>query len=291
MAGFVIAGLIAGAVSALVAVGIVFMYQTTGMVNFAFGSMGAVAAFGFNSLTKELVPIAAVIVTVIGGAVVGIGVGAITLPVQRASVAVKAVASLALIQAVIGVIPLVWGTSATPAPLLIQGRAFRIARVNVSQQQVLTFVVAVTISLSVVALFRFGRVGSALRAMAANTNVARLVGLPVRRLWIMSWALGTAVAALAGVLIVPSFGLSAANLSFSVLLPLAAALVASFRHPLRAMVVAFGLGVGDSMMRSQVAPLKVELLGAPLASFAAALPFAFVVIALSLRRSGSWERV
>jgi branched-chain amino acid transport system permease protein len=289
---FVVAGLIAGSVYALLAVGLVFMYQTTGVVNFAFGAMGAVAAYTFATLRTEFVPIAALVLVVASGAAAGAVVGAITIPVQRSSITTKAVATLALIQAIVGIVPIVWSNKARPAPVLATGRAFRIASVNVSRQQVITLVLAVIATVGIVAFFRVGRLGSALRAMAASTNVARLVGLRVRQLWIVSWTLTTAVAALAGTLIAPTYGLSATGLSSAVLYPLSAALAAGFRRPIVATVAAFALGVTDSVIRSQTAPFKVRLFGAPLASYAAALPFLLVVVALSFARSNTtWERL
>jgi branched-chain amino acid transport system permease protein len=291
MGSFVVAGLIAGSIYALISVGLVFAYQTTGIINFGYGSLGAFAAFSYATLRTEFVPAAAFVFVVLGGVVAGVGLGLVTLPVQRASVTVKAVASLALIQAVLGIIPLIWGSRARPAPVIALGRAFRVASVNVSRQQVIAFVLSGSIALAVVAFFRLGRLGSALRAMAANTNVARLVGLRVRRLWIISWALTTAVAAVGGVLVAPSYGLAAGTLSSAVLYPLAAALVAGFRRPPVAMGAALVLGVADSVMRSQVAPFKMVLFGAPLASYASALPFLFVVAALLRRSSSTLERL
>jgi branched-subunit amino acid ABC-type transport system permease component len=289
---FVITGLIAGSVYALIAVGLVFMFQTTGVVNFAFGAMGAFAAFCFSTLRFDLAAGWALLVVVIGGGAAGAALGMVTLPVQRTSVTVKAVASLALIQAIIGIIPLIWGVDPRVAPILSQERAFELFEVIISWQQVITFVVAITAAVVIVAFFRFGLIGSALRAMAANTNVGRLIGLPVRRLWVLSWMLTTAVAALAGVLSVPSYGMSGQNLSFAVLYPLAAALVAGFRRPLTAIGAAFALGIADSLMRSQVAPFDFSLFGSPLPTYAPMLPFVFVVAALTLgRTNSSWERV
>jgi branched-subunit amino acid ABC-type transport system permease component len=294
MATFVLTGLIAGSVYALLAVGLVFMYQTTGVVNFAFGAFGAIGAFTFATLRVERGAFLALVLVVIGGVVLGALIGRATTGAQTTSTTVKAVASLALTQAIIGIVPLVWGTAPRQAPTLATSIAFELFDVVVSWQQVITFVVAFVAALVIVAFFRFGMLGSALRAMAANTNVARLIGLPVRRLWVLSWALSTAIAALAGVLIAPSLGLAASSISFAVLYPLAAALVASFRRPLVAMGAAFALGVGDSVVRSQVEPFTFEILGSPLSTYAQMIPFLVVVGALVLGRSGrfsAWERV
>jgi branched-subunit amino acid ABC-type transport system permease component len=96
------------------------------------------------------------------------------------------------------------------------------------------------------------------------------------------------------VLIAPTYGLSAPIIAFTVLYPLAAALAAGFRRPFVAMAVALALGVGDSLMRSQVEPFTFDVLGEPLSAYAPVLPFVAVIIALSTSGSGrfsTWERV
>jgi branched-chain amino acid transport system permease protein len=294
MLTFVVTGLITGSVYALLAVGLVFMYQTTGVVNFAFGAFGALAAFSFSTLRGSHGTLVSLAVVVVAFAALGALIGAATTRSQTATTTVKAVASLALTQAIIGLVPLVWGASARPAPTLANRVAFEAFDVVVSWQQAITFLVAVGVAVLVVAFFRFGALGSALRAMAANTNVARLIGLPVARLWVLSWALGITVAAVAGVLIAPSYGMSASVIAFTVLYPLAAALVAGFRRPLVAMVAAFALGVGDSVMRSQVEPFDFDVLGEPVSAYAPMLPFVVVIVALLASGDGrfsTWERV
>jgi branched-chain amino acid transport system permease protein len=294
MSTFVVTGLITGSVYALLAVGLVFMYQTTGVINFAFGAFGALAAFAFATLRYELSVLTSLAIVVAGGAVAGALLGAASIRSQTTSTTVKAVASLALTQAIIGLIPLVWGANARPAPVLSNGVAFEAFDVIVSWQQVITFVVAAATAVAVVAFFRFGVLGAALRAMASNTNVARLIGLPVRRLWVLSWSIGLAIASVAGVLIAPAYGMSASTLAFTVLYPLAAALAGGFRRPFVAMIVAFALGIGDSLMRSQVEPFKFDMLGEPISTYAPMLPFVAVVAALvaaSTGRFSTWERV
>jgi branched-chain amino acid transport system permease protein len=98
MASFVVTGLIVGSVYALLAVGLVFMYQTTGVVNFAFGAFGALGAFTFATLRLDNGAVLSLVAVVVGGAVVGALVGAATTGAQTTSPTVKAVASLALLQ-------------------------------------------------------------------------------------------------------------------------------------------------------------------------------------------------
>jgi branched-chain amino acid transport system permease protein len=294
MLSFVVTGLIIGSVYALYAVVLVFLHQTTGVINFALGAYGALAAFAFSTFRASQPAPVAVLAAITFGGVLGVVCGTITLPFQSAPSAVKSISSLALLQAITAVIPLIWGSSIRATPTIIRGSAFTFADVVISKQQVLTFVAAVGAAALVLVLFQVGSFGSALRAMAWSPNVARLIGLPVRRLWVISWGLSIMAAAFAGVLVAPTYGMSAASLSLVVLYPLAAAMIAGFRRPLVAAGAAFGLGVADSVVRSGVEWMSFGLFGSPVASYASALPFLAVIASLALSRSHSfskWERV
>jgi branched-subunit amino acid ABC-type transport system permease component len=294
MLTFVVTGLITGSVYALLAVGLVFMYQNTGVVFFALGAFGALAAFTFSTLRFGHGPWLSLVVVALEFAALGAVIGMATTRVQTTNGVVKSVASLALTVSIVGVIPLVWGSTGRPIPTLSTSKAFEVFDVVVSKQQAITFVLAIGVAIGVVELFRRGSLGSALRAMAANTNVARLIGLPVKRLWVLAWVMTTTIAAIAGVLIIPAYGLQASSIAFTVLYPLAAALAAGFRRPVVAVVAAFALGIGDSMLRSQIDPFRFKVLGEPIAAYAPALPFLLVVAALIAGRSArfaTWERV
>ncbi len=249
MSTFVVIGLTTGAIYALFALGLVLMYQVTRILNVAFGAIGMVVAFAFGSLHEHLVPGAALAVALACAALAGALLGAVALRLQPAPVAVKAAAAIALVPVLQAVAVLGWGNEPRPSPGLSDGVAFHTAGVAVTTQQVLTIAIAVVAAGGLVVVFRTGLLGSAMRAMAANVDVSRLVGLPVRRLWIVAWTACVVAAGLAAILTVPTTGLSQTSLTLIVLAPLVAALAAGFRAPALAAAVAVALGVADGILQ------------------------------------------
>ncbi len=283
MPAFLIGGLIQGVVLALVAVTVVLTYQTTGVLNFALGALGMIAAFGWTSLLGVGPAWVGFVVVLVAGAAGGALLGLLTLPLRDSSPTVKAVASIGAVTALQAVAVLVWGTAARPVPALVDGTVVAVGGVVVTGQQVVTLAVAVAGAAGTVALFRSGLVGAGLRAVAADPTIARLVGLPVRTLWVVAWVIACFAAALAGMLIGARSGVTIAGLTFSVLTPLAAALVGRFRYPLTAAAAAVVLGTVDGLLSSQEA----------LAGYRDLLPLAVVVAAMAApaHRRTSWERV
>jgi branched-subunit amino acid ABC-type transport system permease component len=240
---YLLAGFVNGSLYALLAVGVVLVYQVTGVLNFAFGAFALVAAFTFSTLTFDMDERLALVLVVVGSMVVGAIFGRITVAAQASSPVVKAIATLGLISILQGFVAVVWGGEVRPSPFLANSTAFHAFDLAVTWQRVLSVAVALVGAGLAVAFFRFGRLGSALRAAATSTEVSRLVGLPVRTLWVLSWTLSTAVAAIVAVLIVPETGLDPISLTFIPLVPLAAALAARFRSIGIAFVAAIGLGI------------------------------------------------
>jgi branched-chain amino acid transport system permease protein len=280
---YVFIGLVNGSIYALLALGIVLMYQITGVLNFAFGAFGMVAAFCFASLTESLLhPWPALFAILVLTVIVGGALGVVTLPAQSANRVVKATACLGLLSALQGAVVVIWGTTPRPTPLLTGAVAFRAFDIAITWQRVLAIVIAMVGSAAILAFLKVGPLGAALRAMATSIDISRLVGLPIRRLWVLAWALSTAVAALAAMLILPDIGLDAGALSFIVLTPLAAALAARFESIPIALVSALGLGVAQGAFQGSH----------DLAPYRDALPLVLVIASLAFARTNrTYERV
>jgi branched-chain amino acid transport system permease protein len=284
VSAFLIAGLLTGVVYALSAVGLVLMYQTTGVLNVAWGATGAIGAYGFVSLRADIGPWWAYLVVVTIAAAVGLLLGVITLPARWASETAKLVASVGLLTVVPTVVLLAWPDTPRGGTSLSNAEAFTLAGVVITVHQVTMLVVAGFGTAAIYAFFRVGRVGSALRAMAADTEMAELVALPVRRLWLLAWTLVIGASCVSAVLVLPSGSLDTGTLTLTVLPPLAAALAAGFRGPLWAAGIAVLLGVGDGLLASDKG----------WAVYRGGLPFAVAVVALTVSGSNrfrTWERV
>src|SRR5690349_15486396 len=111
---FVVAGLAAGAVYALAAIGLVLTYRTSGILNFAQGAIAAVSAYAFYTLNVEHGvpwPVAAAI------AVLGVGVGLgllmelLARRLQTAPLALQVASTVGILLAIASVITLIYGTT------------------------------------------------------------------------------------------------------------------------------------------------------------------------------------
>jgi branched-chain amino acid transport system permease protein len=280
---FLVTGAVTGSIYAVLALGLVLMYQTTGVVNVAIGAVGAMGAFGFHTLSSTLSVWWAFATTLVLAALVGALVGVVTIPVQGADTVTKSIAALGLVAAVPALIFVVWGPANRLAPVLSARKAFRLGGVTVDWQDVFTLAASLVVAALMLAGFRFGKLGSAMRTMAVDVRTAQLIGLPVRLLWVVSWVTSTVVAALGAVLALPSTSLSVAPLTFTVLVPVAAAFAAQFRHPSVALLAGFAGGVAEGVMART----------ATTQTYRGVVPMAIAVFAVAVVRGGyaQWERV
>ncbi|MET1003143.1 MAG: branched-chain amino acid ABC transporter permease/ATP-binding protein, partial [Acidimicrobiia bacterium] len=115
---------------------------------------------------------------------------------------------------------------------------------------IIAIAIAVTVACS--ATFRWTRFGAATEAVAENPLAASALGLSPDRIAAVNWALGSALAAFAGVLIAPILFLSIDALGYTVLRGLAAALVGRFRSFWLTLAGAFGIGVVESLLGTYI---------------------------------------
>jgi branched-subunit amino acid ABC-type transport system permease component len=283
----ILIGIVNGSIYALLALGILLMYQTTGVLNFAFGAFGMIAAYLFYVMADAgklgVSVVVSFFVILILAIPAGALIGWVTLPVQRLSRIVKAAVALGLFSAIQGLVLIIWPPEPRATPTLVGSVAIQdLFGVAISWQRLIAIGVAVGGSIAMLAFFRWSSLGSALRAMASSTEISTLVGLPIRRLWVVAWMLSTFVAAVAILVILPDLGLSVGSLSFVIFTPLAAVLAARFESIPIALGSAFALGILQSVFQSDES----------LAQYREVLPFALVMVALLLQPTkGTYERV
>ncbi len=257
--GVIVLGCVLGSVTGLLAVGLVLVYRTTRVVNFAYGAMGGLpACVGIQLyLARGLPwPLAAVI-AVAAGVLTGVVVERIVIRrFANASRLVLTVATIGLAQILGGaemLVPTLFGQS----PLIpafrtpLTGLQLEIHPLVLTGNDLL-IVAVVPVVLAGLSWFLLRTdEGRAVRAIAENTERALLLGIPVRRLSTLVWAIVGGLAALTVVLRAPGQGLTIdAAAGPSLLLPaLAAAVVAGMGSLPKAFAAGVGLGVFDQVVR------------------------------------------
>lgn len=259
--GLAAIGAVIGSANGLAAVGLVLVWRANRIVNFAAGAMGGAAALGSLHLSLTWgwsYPISVAVALVAGALLGGLVEFAVIRRFAQAPRLVLTVATIGLAQLLggleLGIPSVVFGvespilsafetpltsTSVVVGPVIINGDHLLVAAV-------------VPVVVGALAWFlRRSLVGTAIRAAAENTDRARLLGVPVRRITTLVWMLAGLLAALTFVLKAPFLGATPSAIAGpAVLLPaLAAAVVGRMESMPVTFVAAVGLGVVDQLVR------------------------------------------
>jgi branched-subunit amino acid ABC-type transport system permease component len=207
---FLVAGLVAGSLYGLAGLGLVLTFRTSGVFNFAHGAIAAGAAFVFYSLhdTQGLAwPLAAVITIAGFGLVVGPLLEAITRPLAGAADTVVVIGTVGLLLAVQGILYLIYGNAARNTPTFLPESGFTVSEVFISWAQVISVLVAAIGAAGLYLFLQRAPLGVAMRAVVDNPTLVDLSGSAPARIRRAGWALGSAVAAVAGILLAPTLSL------------------------------------------------------------------------------------
>ena len=230
---FLITGVATGSLYGLSAVGLVLTYRSAGVFNLAHGAVAAAAAFVFHTLwitTGLPWPLAAVLTITLFGFVGGVALEALTRALRELPTVVEVVATVGLLLAVQGLLFVVYGTETRPFPAFLPTSGFTVAGVNVSWEQVITVLVA---TISAVGLWFFlgrSRLGVAVRGVVDNPRLVALAGGSPRRIRLTAWWIGSAFAALSGILLAPTLGLDVLLLTMLVIQAFGAAALGTFSN-------------------------------------------------------------
>jgi branched-chain amino acid transport system permease protein len=196
-------GLMIGTMYALVALGFVLIYKATSVVNFAQGELvmfGGYVAAALVSLYH--LPLAVALPVLLGtmvllGFVIERGV---LRPLVGRNVISVVMVTIGLAQVLQGTAALVWGAQTKNIPLPIRFEPYVIWEIHISPINVVAAVVSLGFLAAFAYFFRKSRMGIAMRAVANDQQSAMAVGINVRLVFALSWAIAGSAAGLGGVL-------------------------------------------------------------------------------------------
>lgn len=285
---YLIPGLVLGAVYALAAAGVSLVYGVMRFANFAHGdlmswgayaALAAVAALGIS-------PWAAIPFAVAATVPLAWGVDrAFFAPLRRAQPAVLLISSFGVALMVRAVIYLVWGPTPlnynlgfTP-PILWEG-------VRLQSRHAVILGGALLAALLLHLLLAHTRAGRAMRAMADDPDLARVTGVGVSGVILLTWAVSASLAAVAGVFLAVDTELTPL-LGFNVLLAaFAAAILGGIGRPWGAALGGLLLGLAEELSSYPFLPGGEPLLDP---SYKTAVAFAVLVLVLLVRPQGLFK--
>lgn len=250
-----VGGLLSGVMYALVAIGFVLIYKTSGVLNFAQGAMVLFAALTFVSLTEMGMPFVAALAITLGAmAVLGITVERTVLrPLANRSPMTLFMATLGLSYILEGLAQLLWGTQVHRLDLGISNDPFEVGGIFISTFDLVAAGIAGVMVAALTSFFRFTRTGLAFRAVADDQLAALAVGLRLDRIWIAVWTAAGAVALVAGLLWGARLGVQF-SLSLVVLKALPVLVLGGFDSVLGAIVAGLLIGMSEKLAEVYLGP-------------------------------------
>ncbi len=250
-----VGGLLSGVMYSLVAIGFVLIYKTSGVLNFAQGSMLLFAALTFVSLVERGVPFAAALAATFAVmALLGIAIERVVLrPLVNKPPITLFMATLGLSYVIEGAAQLLWGTQVHGLDLGIEDVPYDIDGVLVSQFDLFAAAVAATMVALLVAFFRYTRAGLAFRAVADDQFAALAVGLRLSRTWAIVWSASGFVALVAGLLWGARLGVQF-SLSLVVLKALPVLVLGGFDSILGAIIGGLLVGATEKLAEVYIGP-------------------------------------
>ena len=247
----VVSGLASGGIYALLALALVIIHRSTGVINFAQGEMATFSTYVAWTLTANhgwsyWPAFAATLAISFAG---GVATHRIVIrPVERGNVLRIVIVTIGLLIAINGFV--VWQWSGEPQQLQspFGSRVVDVGGVAIAAQDIGTIAVALVIVGLLWLLFQFTKVGLALRASAVNPEEARLVGVRVTWMLALGWGLAATLGAVAGMMTAPTVGLDPNMMQAILIYAFAAAVLGGIDSPVGAVVGGLLLGVLLNML-------------------------------------------
>ena len=247
----VISGISQGCIYGLIALGFVLIYKGTETVSFAQGDLMMLGAFaGLACMTMLDFPFwLAVLCAVTGMGLFGfliervvirpiLGQPAFTIVMLTIGIGYVARGAITMNQAV--------ATETHTMPVPYKDQIWRLGTLVLNVEQMVVIAVTAVLCVALYALFRYSKIGIAMQASSQNQLAAYYMGIPVKRINGLVWALATAVAAVAGLLLAPITFVHA-NMGFIGLKAFPAAVVGGFGSLPGAIVGGLIIGIVESL--------------------------------------------
>ncbi|MCX5600369.1 ATP-binding cassette domain-containing protein [Streptomyces phaeochromogenes] len=265
--GFVLSGLVSGALYALLATGLVLSYSASGLFNFAHGATAYLCALAFYELHSGFgwpaVPTAVLLVCVAAPAL-GWGLDRLMFrKLARVGETAQIVATIGLLVALpalgLWIVELLEDAGASVKPAENQfglpgvgpspARSWQLTDgVGIDSDQLITWVATAVVAVGLWILMRHTPLGLKLRAAVDDRSLVELRGLSADRLSSIAWMLSSALAGLAGVLATPLLGLSAHDFTLFLFVSATAAVLGRFVSIPLAFAGGLGLGVLQNLV-------------------------------------------
>ena len=245
----IISGLALGCVYGLIALGFVLIFKATEVINFAQGEMMMIGAFvAYTLITMLNVPflLAFFLTPIICG---GLGIileRLLIRPLVKESVVSIIMVTIGLSITLRAFAGMIWSYDTLEFPNLFSEEPVQIGGVVMAPVYIWVIFVTVGLVLLLYAFFKFTTVGISLQASAQNPLASLLMGISVKRVYAMTWAISGMVGAVAGIIVAPISFLNC-NMGYLGLKAFPAAVIGGFNSIPGAIVGGVIIGISENL--------------------------------------------
>ncbi len=274
-----------GGIYALITLGFVLIYKATDVLNLAQGEMLMVGAYAsYALLTQAGLPFwAALAGTIVFALALGLAIERVALrPLIGEPVISVIMITIGLSIVLRSMVILFYGTEYRAYPQVLPKEAVTLGPISLPLEFVLSFAIAIALVAALAAVFRWTRLGIAMRAVADDQQAALSMGIDVRSVFALTWAASAVVSAIGGVLLaqIQGVGILLATLGLKAL---PVAILGGLDSLVGAVVGGIVVGILEN--------LSAGYLDAPLGGGVRDVaPFVFLVIVLLVRPYGLFGR-
>lgn len=290
----IVNGLVLGSVYALVALGYTMVYGILGLINFAHGEVVMIGAMVALSVIQVLGGMALPVALVVGaGLVVAIVVCvAVGFTMERLAYRpLRSAPKLAPLITAIGMsivlqslAVLIWGRDYRSFPAIIPMVRMQVAGVTITSVQIAIVVLSVLLMVGLWLLVQRTSLGRAMRATSQNPSIAGLMGVDINVIISTTFMLGSALAAIAGLMVMAYYSLAHYYMGFLLgLKAFSAAVLGGIGNLAGAMLGGLLLGMIESLGAGYIGDLTGDFLGS---NYQDVFAFFVLILVLVFRPSG-----
>jgi len=290
----IINGLVLGSIYALVALGYTMVYGILGLINFAHGDIVMVGALTALSVIAGLaggaVPAPIILALALSAAILvcvalGVSIERVAYrPLRRAPRLAPLITAIGVSILIQYTAALIWSKQYIALPEIIRPTQFTLAGASFTDLQLLIFLLACGVMAGLLWFLRHTRLGKAMRASEQSPDVAGLMGIDVNRVIAFTFLLGSALGAVAGLMVVLYYGIGHYFMGYMLgLKAFTAAVLGGIGKVNGAVLGGLLLGLIESLASGYIGDLTGGVLGS---NYRDIFAFLVLVVVLVFRPSG-----
>jgi branched-chain amino acid transport system permease protein len=278
-----VSGLATGAIYALIAVGFTLLWQTSQTINFAQGEFVMLPAFFILVAMNQGAPfwLACLIGIAVSVVILGLVFKVIVVdPMLKHGVLPLVISSIALALFLKEAVKDFYSSQAQPFPVLVDAADVHLFGAVISSQSLVVLGVAIATVAGMTFLLNGTRLGRMMQATAQNPTLARILGVPVRRMVLYTFLLNAVLCAIASILISPIYLAKFTNGETLGMAAFLAAIIGGFNQVRGAILGGVILGILDNLSAAYLS-----------SQYRAAFPLIILIVVILVRPQGLLGRV